>query len=95
MKGMDAWEWVLLAAAAFVAIGVLVRMMNRRRDELMVQLRRQMEAEQEKRRRAEAVKKEQEKQKAAPRPPIAPRAPVTAGPAAGGANGPAGAVVKK
>jgi hypothetical protein len=68
-KAMNAWDWALLGAAGFVAIGVLARLMSRRRDDLLTQLRHAMEVEQQKQRRAEAQKKEQEKQKAAARPP--------------------------
>lgn len=71
-SAMEAWEWALLGAAGFVAIGALALLMSRRRDDLMAQFRRAMEAEQQKRRRAEAQKQEQGKHKAAaaPSPPV-------------------------
>jgi hypothetical protein len=46
---MDAWQWILLGAAAFVAVVSLVRLMQARRDELIADMRQQMEAEQQRR----------------------------------------------
>ena len=42
---MNSWEIALLSAAAYVAIVTLVRLMRRRRDELIDQLAREVEAE--------------------------------------------------
>ena len=41
---MDGWSVALLALAAFVAITVLVRLMIQRRDALLADFRRRMEA---------------------------------------------------
>ena len=45
MINMDAWDVVLLSAAALVAVTTLVRLMTARHRELVDQLRQQWEAE--------------------------------------------------
>lgn len=42
MENMDGWDIALLVIAAYVAVTVLVRLMIRRRDELMARLRQEM-----------------------------------------------------
>lgn len=44
---MDGWDIALLAAAAYIAVTALVRLMLRRRQQLWEQYRQQAEAEQE------------------------------------------------
>lgn len=50
---MDGWSWALLAAAGYVAVMALVRLMIARRETIVAQLRRQALAEQ-RRKQAEA-----------------------------------------
>jgi hypothetical protein len=45
MGNMDGWDIALLAAAAYVAVTALVRLMARRRNQLIEQLRQQAEDE--------------------------------------------------
>lgn len=52
MGSMDAWDVALLAVAAYVAVLALVRLMIRRRDELLEQFRREVKKE-KKRKEAE------------------------------------------
>ena len=47
---MDGWELALVAIAGYVAAMTLVRLMRRRRDALIRQLRMQLEAEQQRKR---------------------------------------------
>ena len=58
MVGMDRWDWVLLAAAGFVAVVVLVRLMLNHRNRLLMQLRAEIEQEQARKRRAEQQAKQ-------------------------------------
>lgn len=44
MGWMDRWDIVLLLIAAYVAVMTLVRMMIRRRNELVTDVRRQLDA---------------------------------------------------
>ena len=53
MPNMDVWSWVLLAIGAFVAVTSLVRLMRRKRDEVLAQLTAQAKEEQHKKRLAE------------------------------------------
>ena len=63
---MDVWNWVLGSIGAFVAVSALVRLMRRRRDEVLAELTAQAREEQHKKRLAElAEKKKQRKRKAA------------------------------
>lgn len=65
---MDGWDIALLVAASYVAVSSLVRLMRQRRDELSVEMRRQLEAEQRRRAAEERMAKEKarrEKKKAA------------------------------
>ena len=59
MVSMDRWDWVLLAAAAFVAVVVLVRLMLNHRNRLLMQLRAEIAQEQARKRRAEQEAKQQ------------------------------------
>ena len=66
MLYMDVWSWVLLGIGVFVAVTGLVRLMRRRRDEVLAELTAQAREEQHKRKLAEQLeKKKQKKQKAA------------------------------
>ena len=74
MADMEAWEWALLGFAAFFALAILGRMMGGRRDELMTQLKRELEQERIRKQRAEEIKRLQGKQNKpaasqAPNPP--------------------------
>lgn len=53
MNWMDRWDIVLLVIAAYVAVMALVRLMSRRRQELVADVERQIKAE---RRRAKQKK---------------------------------------
>ena len=52
MEGMDHWDWILLGAAAYVAVTVLVRLMLQRRDRIITRLRGQLQLDGERRREA-------------------------------------------
>jgi hypothetical protein len=66
MPSMDVWSWVLLGIGALVAVSGLVRLMRRRRDEVLAELTAQAREEQRKKRLAEqAEKRKQKKQRAA------------------------------
>jgi flagellar biosynthesis/type III secretory pathway M-ring protein FliF/YscJ len=66
MPNMDVWSWVLGSIGAFVAVTALVRLMRRRRDEVLAELTAQAREEQHRKRHAELLeKKKQRKQKAA------------------------------
>ena len=54
MGSMDGWDVALLAAAAYVAVTALVRLMIRRRDKAVSEFRKQL-AEEKQRREAEQV----------------------------------------
>jgi len=43
MENMDSWDFVLIGAAAFVAVTALVRLMLRRREQLLGQFRPQLQ----------------------------------------------------
>jgi hypothetical protein len=58
MVSMDRWDWILLAAAGFVAVVVLVRLMLNHRNRLLMQLRAEIEQEQARKRRADKQAKE-------------------------------------
>jgi hypothetical protein len=68
---MQAWsvtDWVLLGGAAYIAIVTLVRLMRRRRDELVADLTQQAEFEQARRRllkKREKTRMKDEKRRAA------------------------------
>ncbi|MEX2173072.1 MAG: hypothetical protein WD872_01835 [Pirellulaceae bacterium] len=57
MTNMDVWDWGLLAIGAYVAVTALVRLMRRRRDEVLAELSAQARAEREKKRQAELEEK--------------------------------------
>jgi hypothetical protein len=66
MLNMDVWDWGLLAIGGYVAVTTLVRMMRRRRDEVLAELDAQTQAERERKRQADLEeKRRQKKQKAA------------------------------
>ncbi len=66
MPNMGIWDWVLLACGAYVAVTVLVRLMRRRRDEVLAELDAQTQAELERKRQAERnEKRRQRKEKRA------------------------------
>jgi hypothetical protein len=44
MTNLDNWDWLILAAAAFVAVTSLVRLMLARRDELVREVKNQIAA---------------------------------------------------
>ena len=52
MAGMDRWDWILLGAAAYIAVTVLVRLMLERRDRIIAHLREQLQQDQNRRRQA-------------------------------------------
>jgi molybdopterin synthase catalytic subunit len=62
---MDATNWVLLAIGAFVAVTGLVRLMRRRRDQVLGELTAQAREEQQRKRLAELLEKKKQKKKAA------------------------------
>jgi hypothetical protein len=45
MPAIDGWEWVLLVGGAYLAVINLVRLMNRRRDAILDEIRTQAELE--------------------------------------------------
>ena len=47
MAGMDAWDLALLGVAGYVAITVLIRMMQRQRDAILDDLTEQVQQERE------------------------------------------------
>jgi len=55
MESMTGWDIVLFVVAGYVAVMSVTRLMIRRRDQLLVELRRQMKAERE-RKQTEAAK---------------------------------------
>ena len=55
MESTTGWDIVLFVVAGYVAVMSVTRLMIRRRDQLLVEFRRQMRAEQE-RRQTEAAK---------------------------------------
>jgi hypothetical protein len=61
---MDATTWVLTAIGGFVAVSALVRLMCRRRDELVEELSGQARAEQERKRLAEALERRKKRRAA-------------------------------
>ncbi len=50
MFGMDGWDIAIMVVAAYIAVTALVRLMYLRRDSLLDELARQVQAEQERRR---------------------------------------------
>lgn len=62
---MDHWEIVLLAAAAYIAVTSLVRLMIRRRDQMLGEFREQMQAEKQRRQAAEKRRQDGRRSKAA------------------------------
>ena len=66
MSNMDVWSWILLGIGVFVAVSGLVRLMRRRRDEVLAELTAEAREQQHKKKLAEKLeKKKQKKQKAA------------------------------
>jgi hypothetical protein len=63
---MDAWNYVLLAIGVFIATTGLVRLMRRRRDQVLAELTAEAREAQERKQLAELLeKKKQRKQRAA------------------------------
>jgi molybdopterin synthase catalytic subunit len=65
VPNMDVTSGVLLVIGAFVAVTGLVRLMRRRRDELLTELTAQAREEQHKKKMAELLEKNRQKTKAA------------------------------
>jgi len=63
MPNMDVWGWVLGSIGAFVAVSALVRLMRRRRDEVLAELTAQAREEQHRKRLAELLEKKKEKER--------------------------------
>ncbi len=61
MPNMDVWDWVLLAVGVYVAVTGLVRLMRRRRDEVLAELDAQAHAERERKHRAQSEEKRRER----------------------------------
>jgi len=64
MENMDGWEFALLAAAGYMAVTALVRLMIRHRDHILAELRRDVEKEQ-RRKQAEQVRQPSERRRSA------------------------------
>ncbi len=62
---MDAWTFALFAAAAFLAVSALVRLMLVRRDRLLAELSAQAREERQKKLQAEAEQKKKQNKQAA------------------------------
>jgi heme exporter protein D len=62
---MDVWNWVLLGMGVLVAVTGLVRLMRRRRDELLGELTAQAREEQHRKQLAEKLEKKKQKRPAA------------------------------
>lgn len=60
MLTLDIWDITVLVVAAYIAIVTLVRLVRRRRDDLVAHFQRLVEAEQDRKRAAELRKKHQE-----------------------------------
>ncbi len=60
MDAVNTWDLALLAAAGYIAVSSLVRLMIGKRNALAIELRGEMEQE---RRRQERIEKEKEQQK--------------------------------
>ena len=66
MLNMEVMDWLLLGCGALIAVNTLVRLMRRRRDEVLAELTAQAQVERERQRQADArEKKRQRKQRAA------------------------------
>jgi len=65
VPNMDVWSWVLLAIGVFVALSAIVRLMRRRRDQLLAELTAQAREEQHRKRLAEMLEKKKQRKKAA------------------------------
>ena len=63
MPNMDVWDWIILAVGAYLAVTVLVRLMRRRRDEVLAQLDGEAKAERERQRQSELAAKREERKK--------------------------------
>ena len=64
MGNMDGWEIALLAAAGYMAVTALMRMMIRHRDHILAELRRDVKKEQI-RKQAEQAKQQSEPRQSA------------------------------
>src|SRR5260221_13624650 len=65
VPNMDVWSWVLLVIGVFVAVSALVRLMRRRRDQLLGELTAQAREEQHRKQLAELQEKRKQKKRAA------------------------------
>jgi hypothetical protein len=65
MDAINSWDVALLAAASYIAVVSLVRLMNSHRDQLAAQLRAEMEAEQQRLKQIERSRKKKEAAKLA------------------------------
>ena len=63
MFRMDSWSLALLAAAVYLAVTALTRMMRDRHDALIARLRRQWQEEQDRRAAEERQKRYEERQR--------------------------------
>lgn len=63
---LQVWEWLLFAAAAYVAVLSLVGLMRRRREELVAELTQQA-AEEQRQKREQALARERELEAAQPK----------------------------
>ena len=64
MGNMDGWDIALLAAAAYIALTALVRLMLRRRDEAIGRFRQQL-AQEQRRREADEPDRRSDRERAA------------------------------
>jgi hypothetical protein len=60
---MDGWSWVLLAAAAYLAVTALARLMKNRHDGLVARIRRSWQEEQDRRSAEERRQWREEREK--------------------------------
>lgn len=65
MQNMDVWSWVFLGIGVFVAVTTLVRLMRRRRDDVLAELTAQAREEQHRKQLAEMLDKKNHRQRRA------------------------------
>jgi hypothetical protein len=63
MPNMDVWDWVILAVGVYLAVTTLVRLMRRRRDEVLAQLDAEAKTQREHQRQAELAAKREARKK--------------------------------
>ena len=76
MDAVNTWDLALFAAAGYIAVSSLVRLMIDKRNALAVELRTEMEQE---RRRLERIEQEKQQQKQLPPKPAAAKQPARDG----------------